>query len=77
MKVQVFAALKEHFDPVFEVADKVSSVEDLKQVLVSAKPGVQAILNSCRFVVNDTFIDNDFKFKENDTIFIIPPSSGG
>ena len=77
MRVQVFAALKEHFEPVFEVADNVTSVEELKQLLSRSKPSAQSILNSCRFVVNDTFIQDDFKFQEHDTIFIIPPSSGG
>ena len=77
MRVQVFAALKDHFDPVFEVAENVTSVEELKQLLSRSKPNAQSILNSCRFVVNDTFIEDDFKFTAHDTIFIIPPSSGG
>jgi sulfur-carrier protein len=77
MRVQVFAALKDHFDPVFEVAEEVASVEELKKVLMEARPASRSLLDSCRFVVNDTFIEDDFKFKENDSIFIIPPSSGG
>jgi len=37
----------------------------------------EQLLNSCRFAVEEGFIDNEYKLKENDTVIIIPPASGG
>jgi molybdopterin synthase sulfur carrier subunit len=77
MRVQVFAALKDHFNKEFEVDTLVGSTEELKEVLIHMNPSTANILSSCRFAVNDAFIDKDFKLKSDDTIAIIPPSSGG
>jgi molybdopterin synthase sulfur carrier subunit len=77
MKVQVFAVLKDHFDKEFEVTGTVKNIEALRTKLREINPACGGILDSCRFAVNDDFIDNDFKLQENDTIVILPPSSGG
>ena len=77
MKVQVFAALKEHFDKEFEVNAQFENTEELRNFLIDLRPETTAILNSCRFAVNDEFVDMNFKLNANDTIVIIPPSSGG
>jgi sulfur-carrier protein len=77
MKVQVFAGLKEYFDPTFEVDQKVQNIDELKQRLILLSPSSAALLESCRFAVNDDFIDDSFELKENDSIIILPPSSGG
>ncbi|MDR3716569.1 MAG: MoaD/ThiS family protein [Puia sp.] len=77
MKVQVFAMLKDHFDKEFEVSGGVSDLEALRSRLRDMNPASSALLDSCRFAVNDEFIDNDFKLQENDIVIILPPSSGG
>ena len=77
MKVQVFAVLKEYFDKEFELHENIHNIPALKERLVQFSPPASGILNSCRFAVNDEFIDNDFQLAENDTIYIIPPGSGG
>ena len=77
MKIQVFAVLKDYFDREFELHDNITDAASLRERLVQQNPSAAAILSICRFAVNDEFIDNDFQFKENDTIYIIPPGSGG
>lgn len=77
MKVQVFAMLKDHFASEFELNTEINSTEDLKQVLINMDPSTANILGSCRFAVNDVFIDKDFKLQSNDIIAVVPPSSGG
>ncbi len=77
MKVQVFAGLKDYFEPVFEVDQGIQSIDDLKRRLVQQRPSSAALLQSCRFAVNDDFVDDDFGLKSSDSIVILPPSSGG
>lgn len=77
MKVQVFAVLKDYFEKEFELTGDVQDVSALKERLIKDVPSATGILNICRFAVNDEFIDHNFQLRENDTIFIIPPASGG
>ena len=77
MKIQVYAILKDYFDRDFTVDETVDSIEALNQVLIQRNPLAKDILSSCRYAVNDSFVDNQFQLKPNDSIHIIPPSSGG
>jgi sulfur-carrier protein len=77
MRIQVFAVLKDHFEKEFEVHTNVADADALRNLLIQLKPEAQNILNSCRFAVNDEFVEMNFKLKSNDTIVILPPSSGG
>jgi molybdopterin synthase sulfur carrier subunit len=77
MKVQVFAVLKDHFDKEFEIEENISDAAELRSFLIQSRPGAEAILNNCRFAVNDEFVDLNFKLQSYDTVTIIPPSSGG
>ena len=77
MKVTVYAVLKDYFEPSFDIKEKISSVEEFKKKLEEIKPQASAVLNACRFAVNDEFVNLDFKIKENDSISILPPASGG
>jgi sulfur-carrier protein len=77
MKVQVFAGLKEYFDPTFEIDKEVQSIDELKQQLIRLKPTSADLLQSCRFAVNDDFVNNDYQLKAEDSIVVLPPSSGG
>ena len=77
MKIQVYAILKDYFDRDFAVDETVGNIEALNQVLIQRNPQAKDILSSCRYAVNDSFVDNQFQLKPNDSIHIIPPSSGG
>lgn len=77
MKVQVYAALKEHFEKEFTVGAGVATAGELLEYLTRSKPETLTILSRCRFAVNDEFVDLNSKIRENDTVSIIPPSSGG
>ena len=77
MKIEVFAQLKEHFDKTFHVPSGIRNIQSLKEHLAAGRPELISVLESCRFAVDDEFIDNNHQLNENDSISIIPPSSGG
>ncbi|MEJ7768480.1 MAG: MoaD/ThiS family protein [Chitinophagaceae bacterium] len=77
MKVQVFAVLKDYFEKEFLLEDYVGNTKALKESLLRLNPAASGILEICRFAVNDEFIDDQYQFSLNDSIFIIPPASGG
>jgi molybdopterin synthase sulfur carrier subunit len=77
MKIHVYATLKDYFSSEFELATIAHNTEELKRDLVQLNDQAEQLLNSCRFAVEEGFIDNDYKLKENDTVIIIPPASGG
>lgn len=77
MKIHVYAGLKDYFQPEFEVRELVRNTDELKALLLTLNDKAGEILSSCRFAVEEGFIDNEFKLNEYDTIVIIPPSSGG
>jgi len=77
MTIQVYAVLKDYFDKEFEIKEDVHSINELQEILIKRNPAFKNILAVCRFAVNDEFVDNRFELKQNDSIHIIPPSSGG
>ena len=77
MKIQVFAVLKDYFEKEFELTGDIKNTTSLTERLSKSNPAVTGMLSICRFAVNDEFIDNDYQLKQDDTICIIPPSSGG
>jgi molybdopterin synthase sulfur carrier subunit len=77
MRVQVFAALKDFFDKEFEADESIRTLAELRRSLILSNPAAENILNNCRFAVDEEFVDMNYKLKTNDTIAIIPPSSGG
>ena len=77
MKIHVYAALKDYFQPEFEVRELVTNTDELKAVLLTLNDKAGEILSSCRFAVEEGFIDNAFKLNQYDTVVIIPPASGG
>lgn len=77
MQITVYAVLKDYFEPSFSISENFCSVEDLKKRLEQIKPQSAAVLKACRFAVNDEFVNLDFKIKEDDSISILPPASGG
>ncbi|HWB91471.1 MAG TPA: MoaD/ThiS family protein [Puia sp.] len=77
MKIHVYAGLKDYFLPEFEVEDIIRNTDELKALLLTINGKAEALLSTCRFAVEEGFIDNAYNLKNNDTIVIIPPSSGG
>ncbi|HEY4334294.1 MAG TPA: MoaD/ThiS family protein [Puia sp.] len=69
--------MKDYFQPEFEVSQPVRNTDELKAVLLTLNDKAGEILSSCRFAVEEGFIDNAFKLNQYDTVVIIPPSSGG
>ncbi|HVU58381.1 MAG TPA: MoaD/ThiS family protein [Puia sp.] len=77
MKIHVYAKLKDYFSPEFELDAVAHNTDELKLRLLEINGEAGQILDSCRFAIEEGFIDHDHKLKENDTVIIIPPSSGG
>jgi len=77
MKIHVYATLKDYFSPEFELNAVARNTDELKLRLLEINEGAKNILDNCRFAIEEGFIDHDHKLKENDTVIIIPPSSGG
>ena len=77
IEIQVFAVLKNYFEPTFEIHTSASTMEELQTELEKLNPASAKLLDACRFAVNENFISKEYKLKENDKVTIIPPSSGG
>ena len=78
IKVNVFANLKDHYDPEFtlEVPED-ANVEHILAELALKHPESQQILQSCRIAVGEDLVDKNYSLKENEEVFLLPPSSGG
>jgi len=77
MKIHVYAGLKDYFQPEFEVEGRVQNTGELIERLLIINDKAGEMLSSCRFAVQEGFIDKDFKLSGHEIIVIIPPSSGG
>ena len=77
MRIQVYASLKDYYERDFELSEPVIDISALKNQLKQMAPQAEQLLNRCRFAVSDEFVSGDHKLNPNDTIFVIPPSSGG
>lgn len=77
MKVFLYAMLKDYFDHEVWLQQPVSTIDELKEKLLSQNENARDILESCRFAVNDRFIDNNYIFQTHDIVSILPPASGG
>jgi molybdopterin synthase sulfur carrier subunit len=77
MKIEVFAILKEYFDKEFEIKDQLKTVEELRAHLAFLNPASSNVLKICRFAVHDEFVADHYQLTGNDSVVVIPPSSGG
>lgn len=78
IQINTFAALKGYFSQSFVLnIDTVRTIEELKKELIRTKPSAEAMINSCRFAVDETFVNDTAELYDNVSIYIIPPSSGG
>lgn len=76
MNIKVFAILKEFFEEDLQV-EELATIADLKNHLILMNPQALPILENCRFAINHTFVPLDTNINQHDTIYIMPPSSGG
>ena len=77
MKIHVYAGLKDYFQPEFELSEEIGNTDELRAVLEKMNGSAGTLLSTCRFAVEEGFIDQHFKLNAHDTVVIIPPSSGG
>ena len=77
MKIYTYAILKDYFDKEFVVEEQFATVQELNTFLTQRNPAAATILSACRYAVKDNFVTDDFVLSKEDTIHIIPPSSGG
>jgi molybdopterin converting factor small subunit len=75
--IQFFAALKDYFQEKEEWPLNDKTIADLKKTLSKAKPDAIPVLNTCRFAVNFTFVNDNYLINDNEIISIIPPAGGG
>jgi sulfur-carrier protein len=78
IKIKVFAALKDYFEPEFEMdVSRGITVADAMNMIMIRNSFALPVLTKCRIAVNENFVESDYNIKENEELFIIPPSSGG
>jgi len=77
ISVQVYAVLKDYFNPSFEITIDNPTVEGLLTTLILLNPACETIVKRSRFAINEAIVDINYKLKKDDKIFILPPSSGG
>ncbi|WP_262248563.1 MoaD/ThiS family protein [Parapedobacter soli] len=77
IKLEFYAALKDHFPAWMEVDDTLKDVRALRKYLVDRDMSASVLLAQCRFAVDDTFVDEGHALRAGDTVLVIPPSSGG
>lgn len=78
IKIVCFAGLRKYFGSETTVAVEAGAtysavIDELKLV----NPEAKDVLASCRIAVNEEFVQPDEKIEAVDTLFLIPPSSGG
>lgn len=78
IKIICFAGLRKYFGNeatvTVETGASYSNVIDELKII---NPEATEILSSCRIAVNEEFITLNELLKPENTIFLIPPSSGG
>lgn len=78
IKIQSFAELKEYFnaelslelEPGVAVSELILKLEELNSKAIPA-------LKRSRIAVDMEFVTRDYKIKEHDIVYLVPPSSGG
>lgn len=78
IKIICFAGLRKYFGHEVSInIDTESPYSVIIEKLVDLKPDAKEILSSCRIAVNEKFISPGEKPLMNETVYLIPPSSGG
>jgi molybdopterin converting factor small subunit len=78
IKIICFAGLRKYFGSEATVlVESGASYSKVIDELKAINPEATEILSSCRIAVNEDFISLDELLKSENTLFLIPPSSGG
>lgn len=78
IKISTFAQLKDFFEKDFSIdVPESSSVKDVMQYLINLKPDARNLLNSSRVAINEKIVQLEFALQKNDSLFLLPPASGG
>ncbi|MBK0384467.1 MoaD/ThiS family protein [Pedobacter sp. SD-b] len=77
MKIRTYAILKDYFSDITDITFNAKHIAQIKDKLEEINPSAKAILNISRFAVDDAFVALDYELKGDETISVIPPSSGG
>lgn len=76
--IKTFANLKDYLPEEFQLMiDEDSNIKQLRNLLIKKLPQIKNILVNSRFAINEEFVDDNTIIKKNNTIYIIPPVSGG
>lgn len=78
IKVVCFAGLRKYFGAEAEV--QLAATATFKQILeelAKLNPAAKEVLESCRIAVDEKFVALDSPLNSTNTVFLIPPSSGG
>lgn len=78
IKIVCFAGLRKYFGSETSVqVEPDASYSKVIEELKAINPEAAEVLSSCRIAVNEEFISLSEPLKPENTIFLIPPSSGG
>ena len=75
--VKTYAGLKDYFQESMELELNGLDIHAVKQELGKIKPESLALLENCRFAINQEFAACEHELTHGDIIDILPPSSGG
>ncbi len=78
IRIICFAGLRKYFGNEISVqVDTDSNYYKVIEALQELNPEAIEVLSSCRIAVNEEFVRLSEPMKSEDTLFLIPPSSGG
>ncbi|MDD2303558.1 MAG: MoaD/ThiS family protein [Prolixibacteraceae bacterium] len=78
IKIVCFAGLRKYFGSETSVfVEDGASYSGVIDALKALNPEATEVLPSCRIAVNEAFVALNEPIKNENTIFLIPPSSGG
>lgn len=76
--IKVFGPLGDIFcDDRICTIESDTSVANIINKLSSEQPKADLLLQSCRFCINEEMVSEKIILKNGDTLFLLPPSSGG
>ncbi len=78
IKIICFAGLRKYFEnETIVLVEPGASYSKVIDELILLKPEAEEILSSSRIAVNEEFVQQNEIIKSENTLFLIPPSSGG
>ena len=78
IKIVCFAGLRKYFGGEVSVfVDSGATYSKVIDELKTLNPEASEVLSNCRIAVNEKFVSLDETIKSENTLFLIPPSSGG